>query len=68
MLSLVYTRDDAGNLTYAKNIPEPDYKSKVCYTGKSIVSMFIPEGLIVTGKTQQAHPFLFVTDNCYMEP
>ena len=44
MLSLVYTRDDAGNLTYAKNIPEPDYKSKY-YTGKSIVSMFIPEGI-----------------------
>ena len=26
MLSLVYTRDDAGNLTYVKNIPDPDYK------------------------------------------
>ena len=44
MLSLVYTRDDAGNLTYVKSLPEPDYK-KVYYTGKSVVSMFIPEGI-----------------------
>ena len=44
MLGLVYTRDDEGNISYVKSLPEPDYNKKF-YTGKSVVSMFIPEGI-----------------------
>ena len=44
MLGLVYTRDDEGNLKYM-----PSYQSlittRIYYTGKSVVSMFIPEGI-----------------------
>ena len=55
MLSLVYTRDDAGNLTYPRDLPEPDYKSKY-YTGKSVVSMFIPEGINCDWKDSTGAP------------
>ena len=44
MLGLVYTRDDEGNIKYLTELPEPDFK-KIYYTGKSVVSMFIPEGI-----------------------
>jgi DNA-directed RNA polymerase subunit A' len=43
MLGLVYTRDDEGNVKYLTELPEPDFKKY--YTGKSVVSMFIPEGI-----------------------
>ena len=44
MLGLVYTRDDEGTVKYLTDLPEPDFKDKY-YTGKSVVSMFIPEGI-----------------------
>ena len=44
MLGLVYTRDDEGNVKYLTELPEPDFK-KIYYTGKSVVSMFIPDGI-----------------------
>ena len=44
MLGLVYTRDDEGNVKYLTELPEPDLQNKY-YTGKSVVSMFIPEGI-----------------------
>ena len=44
MLGLVYTRDDEGNVKYLTELPEPDFK-KIYYTGKTVVSMFIPEGI-----------------------
>lgn len=43
MLGLVYTRDDEGNLKYMTSLPEPDFDK--FYTGKGIVSHFIPEGI-----------------------
>ena len=43
MLGLVYTRDDEGNVKYLTELPEPDFGKY--YTGKSVVSMFIPEGI-----------------------
>ena len=44
MMGLVYTRDDEGNMKYMDTLPEPDF-NKVYYTGKAVVSHFIPEGI-----------------------
>ncbi len=43
MLGLVYTRDDDGNVKYVTDLPEPDFGKY--YTGKAVVSHFIPEGI-----------------------
>lgn len=43
MLGLVYTRDDDGNVKYVTDLPEPDFDEY--YTGKAVVSHFIPEGI-----------------------
>ncbi|MDB2565301.1 hypothetical protein N9X64_00125 [bacterium] len=43
MMGLVYTRDDEGNIKYMDTLPEPDFKKY--YTGKAVVSHFIPEGI-----------------------
>jgi DNA-directed RNA polymerase beta' subunit len=43
MMGLVYTRDDEGNLKYMDTLPEPDFGEY--YTGKAVVSHFIPEGI-----------------------
>lgn len=44
MLGLVYTRDDEGNIKYVTELPKPDY-NRIYYTGKAVVSHFIPEGI-----------------------
>ena len=55
MLGLVYTRDDEGNIKYVTDLPEPDFKKKY-YTGKSVVSMFIPEGINCDWKDSTGAP------------
>jgi DNA-directed RNA polymerase subunit A' len=55
MLGLVYTRDDEGNIKYLTELPEPDYEEKY-YTGKSVVSMFIPEGINCDWKDSTREP------------
>jgi DNA-directed RNA polymerase beta' subunit len=55
MLGLVYTRDDEGNIKYVTELPEPDYEEKY-YTGKSVVSMFIPEGINCDWKDETGEP------------
>ena len=63
MLGLVYTRDDKervfangekSNLKFVETLPEPDYKDY--YTGKSVVSMFIPEGINCDWEDETGEP------------